>query len=294
MKKYDALFNPLSNNGSGIQDAKRLDAILGADSIVYHDITKITDYRSFFAEIPQENEIVLCGGDGTLNRFANAIRGMTVLHTVSYFPCGSGNDFWRDLGKNTSDRPVEINEYLKDLPTVTVKGKEYAFLNGVGYGIDGYCCEVGDCIRREKPQKKINYASIAIKGLLFHYSPKKATVTVDGVEHVFEKAWLAPTMFGKFYGGGMMATPNQDRNAKEQTVSVLLFHGAGRLKTLSIFPSIFKGEHVKHKKQVTILTGKQIHVRFDRPAAVQVDGETILDVSEYSACVHNSVPADVK
>ena len=293
MEKYCVLFNPLSNNGNGAEEARRLDAILGADQIVYRDITAIADYRSFFASLPLSSAVVLCGGDGTLNRFANAIRGMEITHEISYFPCGSGNDFWRDLGE-AADRPVVINTYLQNLPSVTVKGKEYRFLNGVGYGIDGYCCEVGDRMRRETPQKKINYASIAISGLLRHYSPKRATVTVDGVEHVFEKAWLAPTMFGKYYGGGMMATPNQDRNAKEQTISVLLFHGAGRIKTLSIFPSIFKGEHVKHKKQVAILTGKEIHVRFDQPASVQIDGETITDVTEYSASVHSTVLAKVK
>jgi diacylglycerol kinase family enzyme len=293
MEKYCVLFNPLSNNGNGAEEARRLDAILGADQIVYRDITAIADYRSFFASLPLSSAVVLCGGDGTLNRFANAIRGMEITHEISYFPCGSGNDFWRDLGE-AADRPVVINTYLQNLPSVTVKGKEYRFLNGVGYGIDGYCCEVGDRMRRETPQKKINYASIAISGLLRHYSPKRATVTVDGVEHVFEKAWLAPTMFGKYYGGGMMATPNQDRNAKEQTISVLLFHGAGRIKTLSIFPSIFKGEHVKHKKQVAILTGKEIHVRFDQPASVQIDGETITDVTEYSASVHSTVLAKAK
>ena len=293
MEKYCVLFNPLSNNGNGAEEARRLDAILGADQIVYRDITPIADYRSFFASLPLSSAVVLCGGDGTLNRFANAIRGMEITHEISYFPCGSGNDFWRDLGE-AADRPVVINTYLQNLPSVTVKGKEYRFLNGVGYGIDGYCCEVGDRMRRETPQKKINYTSIAISGLLRHYSPKRATVTVDGVEHVFEKAWLAPTMFGKYYGGGMMATPNQDRNAKEQTISVLLFHGAGRIKTLSIFPSIFKGEHVKHKKQVAILTGKEIHVRFDQPASVQIDGETITDVTEYSASVHSTVLAKVK
>lgn len=294
MKQYCVLFNPLSNNGNGAEDARRLDAILGADQITYKDITAISDYRSFFAEIPLSTEIVLCGGDGTLNRFANAVRGMEIAHVLSYFPCGSGNDFWRDLGKTEADRPEQINTYLENLPTVTVKGREFLFLNGVGYGIDGYCCEVGDRIRRETPQKKINYTSIAINGLLRHYSPKKATVTVDGVEHVFEKAWLAPAMFGKFYGGGMMAAPNQDRNAGEQTISVVLFHGAGRIRTLMAFPSIFKGEHVKHKKLVTILTGKEIHVRFDRPAAVQVDGETILGVTEYAASVHSAVPSEIK
>ena len=289
MKTYYALYNPLSCNGLGEESAKRLDAIYGVDNVIYRDITKIDDYRYLFAEIPIGDGVILCGGDGTLNRFINATKGIDIEHTLFYFPCGSGNDFWRDIGGE--DQPRQFNAYLKELPTVTVNGEEHLFINGVGYGIDGYCCEVGDRIRRETPEKKIDYTGIAIKGLLFHYEPTTATVTVDGVEHVFEKAWLAPTMYGRFYGGGMMATPNQDRTAEEKTLSVMLFHGSGRIRTLAAFPSIFKGEHVKHTKLVTILTGKEITVRFDRPTALQIDGETHLGITEYAATVHTKVPA---
>lgn len=287
--KYYALFNPLSCNHCGAEEAKKLDAIYGAGNVVYRDITQIDDYRYFFAEIPLSDEVILCGGDGTLNRFINATKGLSVEHKLLYFPCGSGNDFWRDI--DGGDRPVPLNDYMKGLPVVTVNGEEHLFINGVGYGIDGYCCEVGDQIRREKPEKKIDYTGIAIKGCLFHYHPTTAYVNVDGKEYVFEKAWLAPTMYGRFYGGGMMATPVQDRNAEEKTLSVMLFHGSGRLKTLMIFPKIFKGEHIKHEKYVTQITGKKISVRFDRPTALQIDGETHLGVTEYEASVHTSVPA---
>ena len=47
------------------------------------------------------------------------------------------------------------------------------------------------------------------------------------------------------------------------------------------FPSIFKGEHV-NKKMVDIIVGKEINVKFDRPVALQIDGETVLNVSEYT------------
>lgn len=63
----------------------------------------------------------------------------------------------------------------------------------------------------------------------------------------------------------------------------MIFHDSGKLKTLMLFPSIFSGKHVKYKKQVEILTGKEITVEFDRPAALQIDGETVLDVSCYTA-----------
>ena len=59
-------------------------------------------------------------------------------------------------------------------------------------------------------------------------------------------------------------------------------YGAGKLKTLAVFPSIFKGEHVKHTEMVKVLTGHEIRVEFDRPAALQIDGETILGVTSYT------------
>ncbi len=53
--------------------------------------------------------------------------------------------------------------------------------------------------------------AIAIKGLLFHYRPTNAVITVDGVTHTYKKVWLVPTMNGRYYGGGMM--PPRTRTA---------------------------------------------------------------------------------
>jgi len=101
-------------------------------------------------------------------------------------------------------------------------------------------------------------------------------------------------MKGRFYGGGMMAAPEQDRNASDGSLSVMLFYGAGRLRTLMAFPSIFKGEHVKRTKMVAIHKGKDIYVKFDSPAPVQIDGETILGVTEYHATASSLVTASRK
>ena len=105
-------------------------------------------------------------------------------------------------------------------------------------------------------------------------------MTVDGKVERFKKVWIAPTMYGTCYGGGMFPTPDQKRG--EGKVSTMLFFGKGRLKTLSVFPSIFKGEHVQHTDMVKIFTGKTATVKFDRPTALQIDGETIKNVTEYS------------
>ena len=277
---YHILYNPLSNNKRGEEAAKKLSETLSGDKVEMHDLIPLTDYVTFFGEMPEEDAVVLCGGDGTLNRFVNDTEGLTIRQKLYTFAAGSGNDFLRDVEGVDEHGLQDLEKYIKDLPVVTVKGEKYRFLNGIGYGIDGYCCEVGDKLRATS-DKPINYAGIAIKGLLFHFKPANATVTVDGKTETFRKVWLAPTMNGRFYGGGMMPTPDQNRLDPEHKVSTLVLFGSGKLKTLIVFPSLFKGEHVKHTEMCRVFTGHHVKVTFDRPCALQIDGETILDVTEY-------------
>lgn len=278
MKKY-VLYNPVAGNGNGRLQAKQLAERFREDELVLCDVREIENYGDFFAQLDKNADVIVCGGDGTLNRFVNNIKGLKINNPLYYFACGSGNDFLRDVEHDNG--LIALAAYLENLPTVSVHGRDYAFLNGVGYGIDGYCCEVGDKLRLQKPGEAINYTGIAIKGLLFHYKPVNATVIVDGKEYRFKKVWLAPTMNGRFYGGGMLPAPEQRR--EDTKVSVMVFHGTGKIKSLLIFPSIFKGEHVKKKKHISVFSGNEITVRYDEPRTLQIDGETIVNVSQYTA-----------
>ena len=277
MAKGYVIYNPLAGNGKAKEDAQLLQMVLDAQ-LEYYDMTRITNYAAFIGGMEKEDYLVIVGGDGTLNRFVNDTIGVGITQEIVYYPTGTGNDFAKDMGMGENPRPV--TEHLKNLPFVEIKGKHYRFINGVGFGIDGYCCQVGDELRMI-PGKKVNYTGIAIKGLLFHFAPRNATVTVDEKEYAYKKVWIAPTMHGRFYGGGMIPTPKQDRTSGK--LSLMLFHGAGRIRTLCVFPSIFKGEHVKHTKMVAVHTGKEITVEFDRPTPLQIDGETILGVTKYTA-----------
>jgi len=278
--KYTVLYNPDAGNGKWTAYAEKLKASQGENELDFRNMQEIKSYAKLFEEIADGN-LLIVGGDGTLNRFINDTASLEIANKVFYCACGSGNDFLHDIG-GVDGEITEITDYIKNLPSVTVNGKTYKFLNGVGYGIDGYCCEVGD-EQRKIPNKKVNYAGIAIKGLLFHFKPRNAVITVDGQAYEYKKVWLAPTMNGRFYGGGMDVAPDQKRNSG--IASCVVMYGSGKLKTLIVFPSIFKGEHVNHKEMVAIHTGKEITVKFDKPTALQIDGETILGVTEYTARV---------
>ena len=267
MKYY--LYNPLANNGIRVK-------IEGAKLI---NATKI-DYPKFFGKLKEEDEVVLVGGDGTISYFINHVDLSKLKNNIYIYGVGTGNDFLRDINEEAG-KEILLNPYLENLPTVRVKGKEYKFINNMAFGIDGFCCEEADKIRAKKPGKKINYAAIAVKGLLYKFNPCSAIVEVDGKKYRFKNVWMAPTMKGRYYGGGMKAAPDQDRFSDRLTVVVSSCRS--RIKLLRTFPAFFDGGHVKEKDIVTILTGRKIHVKFSRPCAAMFDGETVLDVTEYWA-----------
>ena len=79
-----------------------------------------------------------------------------------------------------------------------------------------------------------------------------------------------------------MTAPGQKRNNPEGELTTVIFHDSGRFQTLMIFPSIFKGEHIKKEKMIKVFKGHEISVEFERPCALQIDGETVLGVKSYS------------
>lgn len=282
MGKYYVMFNPFASNGAGEREAKAITKYLPESECEFQDMTVINDFDAFFKSISDEDKIVICGGDGTLNRLANACDDKFPDNEIYLFPIGTGNDFLKDIDVKAPCAPVLINQYLKDLPAVEINDKKYYFLNNVSFGIDGWVCEIADQIKVKNPNAKANYTNIAISGLLGKYKPCNGRAWVDGKEYTFKKIWMAPTMNGRFVGGGMMVTPMQQRLAPERELTLMLFQNGSRFQIATGFPKVFSGKHVNNKNAF-FAKGHDITVEFDEPRAVQIDGETVLGVTKYHA-----------
>ena len=277
MEKYVVLYNGLADNGAGFENAKHLAGVLKDDELDFVDLVG-KDIVGTVKTYDKDQRFILAGGDGTINYFVNHIDEDDIPENLFYYSAGSGSDFYRDVSeKENIDGILRLNKYVKNLPVCEVNGKSMKFIDNVGYGIDGYVCEVADGLK-EKTGKTISYASIAIKGLLYGFSSRKAKITVDGKEYHFNNVWLSPVMKGKYYGGGMMPCPLQDRDNEE--LSVLVWDQKWRLGALAMFKGLFDGSHLKHEKICRVYTGKHIIVEFEKPCAAQVDGETEINVSK--------------
>ena len=80
-----------------------------------------------------------------------------------------------------------------------------------------------------------------------------------------------------------MVAPQQCRSS--DTLSLLVVHSVGVLGMLYLFPQIISDRHVRHRRQVSVLTGREITVRFDRAVPLQIDGETVPEAEGYTARV---------
>ena len=276
MKKVYILYNPKSGNGTGRNEADKINKFIDIEK-VYLDITKIDDYKTLFNGLEREDIVVIAGGDGTLSRFVTDIANVEIKNPIYYYATGSGNDFLKDLGYVKGDKPFPINDYIQNLPVMSVNSKEYCFVNGGGGGLDAYACVKGN--EMHEKGKKANYVAAAIKGILYDYTPMNVTVTIDGEKKEYKNVWFASVMKGRYFGGGIMLAPKQNRNS--DSLSLVIIHTVGRLRLLPIIPGAFEGKHVKYTQYVTVLEGKDIEVNFDRSVSIQIDGETQNDVMSY-------------
>ena len=280
------LYNPKSNsenNDLNIIPGKEELERRGAKQISLLDV----NVREFIETLTDGDKVYICGGDGTLHHFVNNARGFSFPCPVYVIRSGTGNDFLNDLGQTDPDTLIDVREFISELPEVEVDGEKRLFINGVGMGIDGeVCAEVEEY--KKKTGKKANYTSIALKLLAYKYKRPSATVTVDGVTRRFDEVWMVSAMHGRYFGGGMMISPTQDRNTGK--MSVMVMHGGSRPKILTtVFPKVYKGGHIKHTDIVEIFEGDEVTVSFDIPIGFQADGEVKAEMLTYTARSANLV-----
>ena len=239
------------------------------------------DYKKFFGGLKQEDDVVIIGGDMSINHFIRKINGYSISNNVYVRAFGYGSDFVNDIGGKLTD-DVLLNPYINGLPVALIKNHHRPFINGVGFGLDGYCCATADYIKSKDPAASINYTTIAIKGLLYKFKPVHATVEIDGQTYEFDDVYLAAAMKGRYFGGGMKIAPDQNRNNPDN-LSVIIYRADTRLQALMSFTKVFDGTHVKNKDMVKVFTGKKVHMKFSRAGDAQIDGDTVKKIDEFWA-----------
>jgi YegS/Rv2252/BmrU family lipid kinase len=227
--------------------------------------------------------IIVIGGDGTINEVINGIRDFKEV-LLGYIPSGSSNDLARSLRipKDPLEALANILKPTKfkyqDYGVITfsdikLSPRRFACSSGIGYDAN-VCHEVQYSSLKKALNRigagKLVYFAIAFKQLLAT-KPVNATVIVDGIKKdTYKNVLLVSSMIHKYEGGGLLMAPHA--NPCDGKLSVCLVHGLSKVKAFLLLPTIITGAHIKYKG-VEAFHCSEIEIITDKVTSVHTDGE---------------------
>lgn len=232
----------------------------------------------------EEYEItVAVGGDGTVNEVAKGLinKGKGTLGIV---PGGTGNDMAKSLG--IAIDPVEALEILyrgqkKDIDIGHVNDSNFLNIASVGFDAE---VVINNVNLKKIIKSGISYA-ISVIYTLISFKKKKVKITIDD-NIIEENIILMAVGNGKYYGGGMKILPMAELD--DEHLDICIVSNISKLKLLFLFPTIFKGNHIKYKKFVKMLRGKTIKVETKEELYLNIDGEIAPKVKEIIFSMENT------
>ena len=130
------LYNPLASAGKGKEN---FEAAKPDIEKLFQEYTPVNleEYKKeeFFPSLRSEDKVLVLGGDGTLNVFANNIKNYNVDCDLYYYKGGNGNDFLEDVKEAPDQKLVHLTPYFKRLPKITVNGMTRYYINGINMEI---------------------------------------------------------------------------------------------------------------------------------------------------------------
>jgi len=286
---YHFIINPKSSSGKGIRYWWTVKNELDRQNIAY--TANITQQEGHATELARQiclqhkgiKNIVVLGGDGTLNEVLNGIDNFDEV-LLGYIPSGSSNDLARSL-KIPKDPLKALSNILKPKKFIYLDYGEIIFKengpeprkfgcsSGAGYDA-AVCAEVQSSKLKKQFNKyglgKLIYLAIAIKQVLA-VGFLNATVVIDGIrKNTYKNVLLISGMIHQYEGGGLKMAPGAD--AADGKLSVCLVHGLSRLAIFLFLPTIIFGKHI-HIKGVELFKCSNIEIILDKEAAIHTDGE---------------------
>jgi YegS/Rv2252/BmrU family lipid kinase len=213
---------------------------------------------------------VAMGGDGLTGAVAGELQGTGTVMAV--LPGGRGNDLARKL--EIGHDPVAAVDIIaagRERPIDVAEAGGRVYVGILSAGFDSDVNQIANATRL--PLGTQVYAYGALRAL-WSWRPADWEVTVDGTPHAFTGYAVAVANSGVF-GGGMWLVP--DARLDDGLLDVALTADRPKRAYLRGLNKVFKGTHVD-EPGFTIVRGREVTFRADRPFTAYADGDPIADL----------------
>lgn len=288
-KKWLVILNPHAGSGRGKKDQTVLLKMLNKSGFEYElnvsEFPKHSIQLTIRAIEKGFRNLIVAGGDGTLNEAVNGIFTQTVCSpeeiTIGMIPVGTGNDWIKTFGiPNEYNAAIQIikkgDSMQQDVGRISFTENDLAktcyFANMAGFGFDAMVAEKTNRLKN-KGRTGISLYLQALGSSFLNYQTAKTRIVIDGHE-INELIFSASIGIGKFNGGGMMQAPGAIPNNGQFQVTIIRKIGIfGILRNLA---GLYSGEFIKDAR---VSTHEAIHVLISsaQNIAGEADGEILGD-----------------
>lgn len=299
---FDIVINPAGASGRTKKKwEKVIEPVFRHANVEYnvHYSTLDHDIPDILAELTSEGkkrDIVLIGGDGTVNLAVNGIKDFQNTR-IGLIPTGSGNDFALGIGikkdieqcakniiEGITKRVVDIGETIYfDRYDELQKEKpaedghvHHKFMISSGIGFDAAICQQAQISKAKKVLNKIYLGKLVyiVTAIKIIASTKRvpALITINGESKKYEKLLFTVGMNTPYEGGGFKFCPH----AKEEDglLDLCVGDGLSQFDFFRIFPYAYTGSHLKFKG-VYETRNKEVEIKTEKKMWVHTDGEVV-------------------
>jgi diacylglycerol kinase (ATP) len=192
------------------------------------------------------NKLIAVGGDGLVNLCLQHLAQSGI--TLGVIPAGTGNDFARAVGVNKMSMTEIFNLYTRadpvkiDLGHVKSSTNEKWFVQVLSTGFDAEVNSRANKIKWPRGKSKYTIATVRTPA---RFKPINYKIDMDS-KKFDQSAMLFTIANGETYGGGMRICPGASNS--DGIFEILLVRPVSRFVLLTIFPKVFKGNHIPHQK----------------------------------------------
>ncbi|HLF33419.1 MAG TPA: diacylglycerol kinase family protein [Cyclobacteriaceae bacterium] len=270
MRKYFIVVNPAAGSRRSSTRVKRIlkrvrsrfDFELFETKPEFHADRLIRD----FFDPAIFTDILVVGGDGTINESLNGIDGKTV--TVSFISTGTGNDIARShVGKLRLDKQIgsALNGSIYKVDTGKCNGR--VFMNGVGIGFDGKVVE-DMMIKGKRFNNSLAYLHTVTR-LLSGYVESELNIIIDG-NRIQRTVFLMTIAKGKYFGGGFLVNPFAKPD--DGQLDICIINKIPVKKRFLYLPTMKSGGH-KSLKEVEFYKCRECIIEPNDQMVAHIDGE---------------------
>ena len=288
MKPLGVILNPAANRGKAKAVGAKVFQYFAEAGIPVVNLSgetalAATEKANIMIRSQDLSGIVAIGGDGTSQLGMNlAVPNQLPLGLI---PAGSGNDQVRELGISLTDTKAAVDNIIASLDDprrvdamkVSVSGREFWSLGSISAGFDALCATRANSLKW--PKGPNSYVAALLLELP-SFKAIKYYLDVDGEKRVID-AMLCGVANVKNFGGGMKISPNSEITDGE--LEVFILHQVSRGRLLRIFPTVYKGGHLKFP-EIEIFKAKSVKISNDN-FPVTCDGELVGN-APFSAEIH--------